>query len=145
MKDATWNTTTKVWSYPTFTLGALVAPTGYNIITPASDVEQIHKLILQKKDGRFYIVIWNEALSWKRGSPGTAFTVADVNCVLRVANPVFTQIKVWRPTVFLADSVATANSKRDTPFATPAVTNLGNATGVTIPVPDHVILIELIP
>src|SRR5690606_15588671 len=53
LSDNTWDAENKAWTTPTFTPGTL----DYEIATSAST---LHDLLLQKSNGDFYLLIWNE-------------------------------------------------------------------------------------
>jgi hypothetical protein len=93
-----------------------------NIVAPAT----IKKTFLQKSNGRFYLALWYEDHSYN----ATAKTIAALN---------------YRAvTITLGQQMGTINTYRPwtgaIAFATASATNT-----VTVQIPDHVVILELIP
>jgi hypothetical protein len=88
--------------------------------------ESANSLLLQKKDGRFVLVLWNETLIWNRekGTP-LASAPASVNLDFG-ANA--SRVELYDPLV----------------SATPLESHR-NVSQLTVNVPDHVILLEITP
>ena len=73
LKERTWNATTKQWSALSFTPGSL----DYSL---TGDTAGVHQLLLQKSSGEFYLMLWNEALSYD-GVNDVAVPAKSVNVV----------------------------------------------------------------
>jgi hypothetical protein len=68
--EGNWDNSAKRWVVPSFTPGSL----NYSLSgAPAS----VHSLLLQKSNGKFYLVLWNEVKNWDsvRGKPVFPATV----------------------------------------------------------------------
>jgi hypothetical protein len=85
-----------------------------------------NSLLLQKKDGRFVLALWNETLIWNRAT-GTPLTSPPARVELDFG------AKASR--VDLYDPLVSA-----TPFATRR-----DVRQMSVDIPDHVILLEVTP
>ena len=113
---------------PAFTSGTLV----YSL---DGDLTSINHIVMQKRNGRFYLLIWQDGESFDRKAASEA-TVPPRRLTLDVGTHRFSGMNVYLPTaVGLADPNAGV-----TPVRTVA-----SPTWVTIDVPDHVMMIEMIP
>ena len=102
-----------------FTAGEL----GYNL---AGTISTDHTLLLEKSDGSFWLAIWNEARLSGPTSP-TPITVPDHTLVLTLASTA-SEIEVFDPL-----------------NGTSSIQTVANADTVSLSVPDHPILVEIIP
>ncbi len=64
-------------------------------------------LLFQKKDGRFYLVLWNEIANWTAGKGG--FRVGDAPFTLSVETPI-RAVRYYRPAVDLKMSATTLDA-----------------------------------
>ena len=108
------------------------APLGslsYNLIGYQTDVRTT---VLQKRDGRFYLLIWLDAISYNQS------TLMEVNptrsLTLDVAGHAFSQMKVYHPT---------ALGMTDPNRGSLPVQTISAPRQVRITVPDHLTIIEL--
>jgi hypothetical protein len=113
---------------PSFTTGSLT----YNL---SGNLANIHHFVAQKRDGRFYLVIWQDVRSWDRVQFVELFPPpADVK--LDISAHHFRTVKTYRPTALdLADP-----NQGVLPVRT-----LNAPNTVTLKVPDHVVVVEMIP
>ncbi len=86
----------------------------------------IHHLLLQKRNGVFYLVMWNEALSYDNQAE-VDLPVADQQVTLSFKAPI-ERARTFRP-LASADAIATFQ----------------NPTELTLQVPDHPLIVELNP
>lgn len=106
-------------------LSNLEAPRRYNVFA--------------KRNGRYYLMFWNDVVSWRRTSPYGETFPARVNVPIHIANPTFSQMKIWEPTMLQARG-DTASSG-----LSPISTDNNPMTAKTLSVPDHLQVVELIP
>jgi MYXO-CTERM domain-containing protein len=115
--------------------GADFAPTAldFEIESQASLVDdhnfktpEIHHLLLKKRNGVFYLVLWNEALSYDNLTEQDV-VIADQEVKLTLQTPI-TMARTLRP---LEGTTATATFL--------------NPTALTLQVPDHPLIVELTP
>ncbi len=86
--EGSWDNTAKRWVVPSFTPGSL----NYSLSgAPAS----VHSLLLQKSNGKFYLILWNEVKNWDsvRGKP--VFPV-NVSGTLKI-NQAVRQLRTFLP------------------------------------------------
>lgn len=102
---------------PLFTPGAL----NYSL---SGETQGVHRLLLQKRDGRFYLVLWQEVPSY---DPNTkrSLPVPDKSVTLTLEQP-FGMATTYRPNV---------SDKPTAHYANPRQLELG--------VPDHPLVVEL--
>jgi hypothetical protein len=117
LSDAELNTASGTWSTPSFEPGTL----NYEVSTvPAST----HSLLFQKSDGRFFLVLWNDASNWnpERGEP-----VFDdsLPATLSVQQDV-RQMRTFLPLTSGTSPTATTDS-----------------SSLDIEIPDHPIVVEI--
>jgi hypothetical protein len=100
-----------------FTPGAL----NYSLF---GETQAVHRLLLQKRDGRFYLILWQEVPSY---NPNTkrALPVPDKKVTLTLEQP-FGRVTIYRPNV---------SDKPTAYYANPEQLELG--------VPDHPLVVEL--
>jgi hypothetical protein len=110
-------------------------PTGSLTYTLSGDLTNIHHFVLQKRDQRFYLVIWNDVRSWDRlqfielNPPAREVT-------LNLSSPSFKTVKIYRPTALdLADP-----NQGVLPVRT-----LAAPRSIVLRVPDHILIVEMIP
>jgi hypothetical protein len=113
---------------PSFSPGSLT-------YTLSGNLFGIHRTVLQKRDRRFYLMIWNDAVSWDHIRLVEEHP-PDRQLTLDVSQHRFQTMKVYRPTALgLSDPnrgalpVRTINAPRT----------------VVLSVPDHVLIAEMIP
>ena len=86
---------------------------------------EIHQILLQKIDGTYYLVLWQEAIS--TNSAGEGITIPSVNVTINFDHTI-SSLKAYLP--------ATNDN------ASPVSTNV-NTTSFTVSVPDHPVVIEI--
>lgn len=112
---------------PTFNTGQLA----FNL-TNSSSVEQ---LLFQKRDGRFYLVLWQDATSyavpsgsaWRSGGRGTVLDPIPIEVTLELDSP------AARVTTYLPSTSAASQQTAK------------NARTITLQVPDQVVVVEIEP
>lgn len=82
-----------------------------------------HQTLLQKRDGRFYLVLWQEVSVWNVTSKADVAN-ADRPVTLSLVSPA--GVRVYRP-------------------STDSWSNLGAGTAFAVAVPDEVVLVEVTP
>ncbi len=92
----------------------------YTMTAPTS----VHHTLLEKSDGTFYLLVWNEVTSWDL-SGGRDITNPDVALTLALADQ-FAEAKIFLPGVS-ADPIATVL----------------NPTSINLDVPDQMMVVEL--
>jgi hypothetical protein len=113
--------------------GAAFTPSSLNY-SIAGDQTNIHKTILQKHDGRFYMLIWQDVDS--QTSSGAEANVPLRSLSLDVSKHNFAKMNVYLPTgLDMADPNNGAIATQS--IAAPSV--------VPINVPDHVMVLEFVP
>src|SRR5206468_543837 len=100
----------------TFSAGTL----NYTITAPSS----VHHTLLEKSDGTFYLLLWNDVLSWNVSTQQDIVN-ADV-----------------ATTVALADQFAQARTFLPNASGNPTATHL-NPTTLNLNVPDQMLVVEL--
>ena len=129
------NGTAKPAAVALHNLTTLLADTGAtaNSFTPAGLSYQLtgtlstdHSMLMQKSDGSYWLAIWNEARLSGPTTP-TALTVANHTVTLTLGGTA-TTIEIFDPLT-----------------GTTATQTVSNASTVTLSVPDHPILVEIIP
>jgi hypothetical protein len=99
------------------------------------DQTDVVSVVTQKRDGRFFLMIWLDVDSYDRRT-GTELSPAPRRLTLDVSSHRFSAMKVYHPTgLGLADP-----NKGALPIKT-----VTNPTSVAIDVPDHVMILELDP
>lgn len=93
----------------------------YTISAPAS----VHHTLLEKGDGTFFLLAWNEVTSWNLSGGGSDITNPDVAVTLTLADQ-FAEAKIFLPGV----------------SADPTATYL-NPTSINLNVPDQMMVVEL--
>ncbi len=94
-------------------------------VTGGGDLGRIHQTLLQKRDGRFYLMVWQEVLSYD-AEKKTEIATADLPVTLALSKPF--DARTYLPN----DSVK------------PAATHRG-VTSINLGVPDRVLVVELSP
>lgn len=131
--ESTWNSTTKQWSTPSFIPGAL----DYAISGPTRKSEfyggaNIHHTLLQKSNGTFYLMIWNEIRSFD-GNAKTDIVNQDVPVNLALSTP------IQGATIYRIADDGTMSSSAATISG-----SAGNQT-ISLNVPDRVMVVQLTP
>jgi hypothetical protein len=85
------------------------------------------ELLLQKRDGKFYLVIWNDANNWDKWS-ARGITSADQQVTLSL-DTAANSVTLFRP---LTDG-------------TEPVTTLHKVNEIEFSLPDHPVIIEITP
>ena len=88
---------------------------------------EIHQTLLQKADGKYYLILWQEATS--TDSDGNSISVAPVNVTVNFGQSLST-LKAFLPTT-------TSNSN--------PIVNTTDISSYTFSVPDHPLVIEITP
>ncbi|MEJ7811820.1 MAG: ricin-type beta-trefoil lectin domain protein [Gemmatimonadaceae bacterium] len=104
---------------PAFTPGRLS-------YTLTGDLTNVSRTLLQKRDGRLYMVLWQEVSSYSTGAR-TDLTVAERTLTLTLGAPA-RQVTTYRP----VDSASPSSQA-------------ANVQTVTLRVPDHPLIIEITP
>ncbi len=96
------------------------------------DTSGISRTLLQKADGRFYLVLYQNAANWDTGAgrttrTGKELTVAPKAVTLTLASPA-AAIKTYLPV-----------------NGTSATSSTAKTTSVTLSVPDHPLIVEITP
>ena len=94
-----------------------------------SKTAEIHQTLLQKRDGRFYLILWYEAKSYDY-LKNADIQVPDVPVTLTLGS-VFAKVNLYRP----LDSAGMMSSQPQRNVLTP----------ITLKVPDHPLVVELVP
>jgi hypothetical protein len=113
--------------------GPAFTPTSLNY-SLSGDLTNIHKTILQKRDGRFYLTIWQDVDS--QNSIGAWSNPPKRPLTLDVHQHAFSKMNVYYPTA-LGMSDPNNGALPAQSVTTPSV--------LTINVPDHVMILEFIP
>jgi len=116
--EATWNSGTQTWSKPSFTPGSLD-------YTMSTSTPTINKLLLQKSNGEFDLVLWNEVSSW------------DTTSHVDIANAA--------QNVTLTFNTPLSGASLYSLSSTTATQSWTNPTQITIGVPDEVVVLKLTP
>jgi hypothetical protein len=87
------------------------------------DLTNIKRTLLQKRDGRFYLALWQEVPSWN-GSTDQMITVAPKSVTLTLSQ--LATVRVYRP------------NQSDTP-----IQQASGTASVTLSVPDEVLVVEI--
>jgi hypothetical protein len=88
LNDGRWNPKTRRWETPSFTPGSLPFELSK---TP----KHVRAMLLQKSNGRFLLVVWNEVKNWD-SKTGTPVNTDPVNACLRIDAAV-KQIRTFVP------------------------------------------------
>lgn len=123
LKEATWNPASKKWEgvRATFAPGAL----DYTLSGAPSTV---HHLLLQKSDGTFYLILWQEVMSYNVNvTPHVDIVNATVPVQLTL-NTAIRQADVYQPDVSTLSSATYANPST-----------------ITLNVPDQLLIVKLVP
>ncbi|HAI11728.1 MAG TPA: hypothetical protein DCM28_08485 [Phycisphaerales bacterium] len=112
----TWNGSS--WNYPNFTAGAMD-------YTLTGETQNVRQLLLQKSNGEFYLLLWQEVSSYDYS---THTDISNPNAVvsLNINTP------IERVETFLLDS-------------TTAKASYSNHRSITLNVPDEVMVVRLVP
>jgi hypothetical protein len=94
----------------------------YTITAPAS----VHHTLLQKNDGRFYMMLWNEVLSYDSVNK-VDLNVSDVATTLALQGGLF-DVRVFEPNASAL-----------------ALNSYSNVTSLNLAVPDQMMVLELTP
>jgi hypothetical protein len=117
LSEANWDNASKNWVVPDFTPGRLK----YSL---AGAPSSIHTLLLQKSDGRFYLIIWNEITNWDSVT-GTPVLPANVSATLKI-NEAIRQTRIFLP--LMQGTVATV---------------AGTSTTIPLSIPDQPLIVEI--
>lgn len=105
--------------------GAAFQPGKLNY-TLQGDLTNVRQVLLQKRDGRFYLLLWQEVPSYSGRNPGTDLEPAERTLTLKLGQAA-TSVKVYRPTF----------------NGTTALSTGSNTTSVTLKIPDHLTVVEV--
>ncbi len=98
--------------------------------TLSGDTEQVHTTLLQKSSGEFYLIVWQEVKSWdNENKKDIGIAKREINLNLNTA---ISQAKIYDP------------KNSTSPILTPSSSG-DRLNQLTITVPDHPLVIELIP
>jgi hypothetical protein len=120
LKDASWNTSTKRWTYPTFKLGAL----DYSL---SGDTRNVESMLFQKSNGKYYLLLWQELDVYENSSD---INNADKNIKVQL-NAQVSSVKRY------------SLYNESNPGAALSGTELGTSNLVTVSVPDHILVLEI--
>lgn len=93
----------------------------------------VRQVLLQKRDGRFYLILWQPVRSFDKDS-NTDIDPPPIPVTLRLAHPA--NVALYRPTPIDATEAAAALQ----PFLSSA-----GSTSIDLQVPDHVLVVEITP
>lgn len=123
LRESTWNASTQSWSTPSFTPGTLD-------IQFKGASASIRHLLLQKSNGRFFLLVWNEVRSFD-GNNKTEIYNAPEPVTLICRTPI---------------ASATVHTLNDAgAMASTAITPSGSPQTFSLNVPDKVMVLELVP
>lgn len=98
--------------------------------TLSGDTGQVHTTLLQKSSGEFYLIVWQEVKSWdNENKKDIGIAKREINLNLNTA---ISQAKIYDP------------KNSTSPILTPSSSG-DRLNQLTIAVPDHPLVIELIP
>jgi hypothetical protein len=86
-----------------------------------------HSMLMEKSDGSFWLALWNEARVQSATTAGAAITVADHTVTLTLANTA-SSVEVFDPLT-----------------STGVIETASNIDTISLSLPDHPILVEVIP
>jgi hypothetical protein len=119
LRDATWNSSTKLWIANAFTPDTL----DYSL---SSLPKSVHSLLFQKSNGRFYLLLWNEVDNWDSDS-GAGIYYDPLPATLTV-NQSVRRIRTYLPLTHGTTVTETFNSRT-----------------AALLIPDHPIVVEIMP
>lgn len=93
--------------------------------------DQVHSTLLQKSNGEFYLILWQEARSWDNDSK-TDINVNDLNVTVNLNTPI-SHAEVYKP-LDSGSSILSQNAPSG-----------GSLNSLTVQVPDHPLIIKLVP
>lgn len=114
-----WDNSAKRWIVPS----SKPRPLAYSFAKLPSSV---HSLLLQKSNGRFYLVLWNEVNNWD-ATTGKAVYSKPVPLTVRFGQPI-ESVRVFLPLTHGTAATATSGS-----------------SAVQVNVPDHPVIVEIDP
>jgi hypothetical protein len=117
--EGRWNNATKNWDVPNFSPGRL----DYSL---AGAPTSVHSLMLQKSDGRFYLILWNEVINWDAVTAKPVFP-ANVSVTLKINQPI-RQVSIFLPLTHGTKTTTTATSNT-----------------ISLSIPDHPLIAEITP
>lgn len=124
LNDANWNTDQQQWETKTFQPQSLG-------ITLKGNVQNVHHTLLQKSNGDFYILLWQEVPSF------------DTRAKQDIANP-DVPVTIWiNRDIRIAESYRPSLSAAPSPLS-PLITSSQPCT-LLVNVPDEVIVVRLVP
>jgi hypothetical protein len=97
------------------------------------NLSDIYQVLLQKGDGTYYLVVWQEVDNWN--STGSEFTYPDRQLTLNIEG-IAANVKTYLPTF---DSGSWPNEGHGTSFKN----NYSNVSKISITVPDHIMIVEI--
>ncbi len=119
LKDATYNTSSRVWESPDFKVGNLD-------YTLTGELANVHSTLLQKSNGKFYLCLWQEVSSYDiNDSVEADIKNPEVPDVLKFATPISSAV-AYRPT-----------------GGTTGTTLAVGGNQISMRIPDEVVIIEL--
>lgn len=125
---------------------ALMADPGVDFVTTQMDFTidlaaspDLRWMLFKKRNGRFYLMMWDDIQVWKRNSPVGEITNARVSVPFQANAPTFTSFKIWEPTML--------QSRGDSPSSglSALSTDVTPMAAKTLSVPDHLQIYEFIP
>ena len=123
--EATWNDQTQSWQYPDFQTNSLK----YTLEGDNTDIEH---LLLQKSDGTFYLLIWQEVYSY------------DNQLGRDVVNPEREiRFKLSEATIKQANKYRLYNENNPSAELSPSHT-WTNVSALPLSVPDHILVLEFV-
>jgi hypothetical protein len=117
--EGKWDNRTDRWIVPRLKPGSLA-------YTLSKRPPSIHTLLFQKSSGRFYLVLWNEVNNWD-ATVGKAIRTTPVPMTLRIGQPI-RSVRLFSPLTHGATVTASPNFRI-----------------VRLEVPDHPIIVEIVP
>ena len=101
----------------------------------AGEVADVRVIVLQKNDGRFYMVLWNDVISYDQ-SRKIEVDPKPARVALEFGGRVFTEVSVYYPTGI---------DRGDPNDGARPIQTLKAVNSLALDVPDHLTIIELIP
>lgn len=121
--EASWSSKTKSWKYPDFKAGSLD-------FTLKGNTTDIKHLLLQKSNGTFYLLLWQEVYVYSNWT-GQDIVNADIPLTLQINDK-----DVDAKTYLLYNE--------DNPSSKPIPTQKWmNVSQLSLSVPDHILVVEL--
>ncbi len=93
--------------------------------------DRVHSTLLQKSNGEFYLILWQEANSWDNEGKRD-IKVDDLNVTVNLNTPI-SRAEVYKP------------KEKGSPILVQDAPSGGRLNNLTVGVPDHPLIIKLLP